>query len=189
VTAANRAAGDPYEGRFPYELAMAGLPAGRPMLEIVADGAALRCQLEPEHAPIAVAHVVGLARGVRPIRTADGQWRMLPYYDGARVQRVEPGQFVQFGERADVPDPGVRVQDELSPGDELERAGVLALANRGTPHTGGAQLFVTLGPTPHLAGRHTILGTCEPEHVARGWALAVERGATLAIERATVTVP
>ena len=54
--------------------------------------------------------------------------------------------------------PGYQFEDECPPGGPtFNRAGLLAMANAG-PGTNGSQFFVTVGPTPHLTGRHTIFG-------------------------------
>jgi peptidyl-prolyl cis-trans isomerase A (cyclophilin A) len=54
--------------------------------------------------------------------------------------------------------PGYRFQDETkgSP-HRFDKPGKLAMANSG-PNTNGCQFFITVAPTPHLTGRHTIFG-------------------------------
>lgn len=47
--------------------------------------------------------------------------------------------------------------DELTSALRFTGAGILASANSG-PNTNGSQFFITLAPTPHLDGKHTIFG-------------------------------
>jgi peptidyl-prolyl cis-trans isomerase A (cyclophilin A) len=54
--------------------------------------------------------------------------------------------------------PGYRFADEVPfDGPSFDRPGLLAMANAG-PGTNGCQFFVTVAPTPHLTGKHTIFG-------------------------------
>jgi peptidyl-prolyl cis-trans isomerase A (cyclophilin A) len=57
--------------------------------------------------------------------------------------------------------PGFAFNDEISPDKNFNQPYILAMANAGTrggKGTNGSQFFITLGPTPHLQGKHTIFG-------------------------------
>lgn len=188
LVAENEAAGDPFGGRFPLADALAGLPAeGSLHAVLVTDEGAIDCTLDETHAPLAVASFVGLARGLRPFLAADGQWRTEPYYEGLVWHRAEEGQFVQTGQRQGRDSGGFRLQDEVSIGDSFDRAGVLAMANTGQPHTGSVELFVTTGPVPHLEGAHTILGQCDDESVVRRVERRVVQGQAPLLLRIDIT--
>ena len=189
VVADNQQAGDPHAGRFPYADAVAGLPEG-PTLRAVIDteAGAIHCRLDPSSAPIAVASFVGLARGLRPFQSApDGPWERAPFFDGLPFHRAVEAQFVQTGRRGERESPGFRLQDEMSSGHTFDRAGLLALANAGTPHTGAAQFFITTEPLPHLDGKHTIFGACDDEDVVRELERQVLAGQAPRIRTVTIT--
>ncbi len=125
----------------------------------------LVCQLWPDNAPVTVMSFVGLARGDQPW-TRNGTEVTEPLYDDTIFHRVIPEFMVQAGD----PDgngrggPGYRFADEPSPRASFDRPGLLGMANSG-PDTNGSQFFVTEVPTPHLSGKHTIFGQCEPESI------------------------
>ncbi len=161
---ANQAAGDPFAGRFPLERALTGLGAeGKLEAVIVTVAGEVHCTLDPGHAPLTVANFVGLARGLRPWQDGRGNWVQTPFYDGVTFHRAEARRFVQAGRRDGQESAGFSIQDEISPGDDFERPGALAMANEGVPHTGSAQFFITTGDVSHLEGIHTIFGECEDD--------------------------
>jgi len=168
VMSANQQRGDPHAGRFPYEDAVAGLPEG-PVLRAVIDTEAgeIHCRLDPGSAPIAVASFVGLARGLRAFQaTPGGPWETAPFFDDLPFHRAALRQFVQTG-RHGSENAGFFLQDEMSSGHVFDRAGLMALANAGTPHTSSAQFFITTEPLSQLDGKHTIFGACDDEDVVR----------------------
>ena len=106
--------------------------------------------LDPRLSPVSVTRIVELAR--------EG------FYDQMAIHRVVPGFIVQFGDpRGDGYGGAGRkpLRDESSPVGFDEYSVGLALSG---PDTGSSQLFVTLGPFPHLNGEFPLLGHAEP-----GW--------------------
>eukprot|EP00158_Paraphelidium_tribonemae_P010063 Partr_v1_DN30877_c0_g1_i1_m32688 putative PPIases accelerate the folding of proteins (By similarity) len=84
------------------------------------------------------------------------------YYNGVSVHRLVPGFVIQAGDPTGTGRGGESIWGGKFP-DEISRelkhtgAGILSMANAG-PNTNGSQFFITLGPTPHLDGKHTIFG-------------------------------
>jgi cyclophilin family peptidyl-prolyl cis-trans isomerase len=104
-----------------------------------------RVRLFPDQAPITVNNFVFLAEQ--------------GYYDNTTFHRVLPGFMAQGGDPTGTGTggPGYSFEDEFDPDLQFDRAGLLAMANRG-PDTNGGQFFITYAPTPHLTGLHTIFG-------------------------------
>lgn len=103
--------------------------------------------------PETVWNFVNLAEGRQPT-VKEG-----PYYNGLIFHRVIRGFMIQGGcpEGSGRGGPGYRFADEFKPGLRHASEGILSMANAG-PGTNGSQFFITLAPTPHLDGRHTVFG-------------------------------
>ncbi|XP_004348096.1 peptidylprolyl isomerase [Capsaspora owczarzaki ATCC 30864] len=84
------------------------------------------------------------------------------YYDGIKFHRIVRDFVIQGGDPTSTGRGGMSIYGEKF-ADELTRelkhtgAGILSMANSG-PNTNGSQFFITLAPTPHLDGKHTIFG-------------------------------
>ena len=159
---------DPIEGQFTLEQATEGLEGTGPLVaEILTDFGQMECTLHEEQVPLTVANFVGLARGTRPWWDPyAGEWVRRPFYNGLLFHRVIPGFMIQGG----CPlgrgsgNPGYRFADEIDESLRHDRGGILSMANSG-PNTNGSQFFVLDDASPHLNGRHTVFGVCEPTDV------------------------
>jgi peptidyl-prolyl cis-trans isomerase A (cyclophilin A) len=120
----------------------------------------LHIRLFPDHAPKTVQNFVELAEGSR--EWTDPKTRKAtaePLYDGTIFHRVIPRFMIQGGDPlgTGTGGPGYRFADEFHPDLSFDRPYLLAMANAG-PGTNGSQFFITVAPTPHLNGKHTIFG-------------------------------
>jgi peptidyl-prolyl cis-trans isomerase A (cyclophilin A) len=123
----------------------------------------IRIKLLEDEAPETVGNFVGLATGTKEYKDPnDGQMKTGNYYDGTVFHRVIPNFMIQGGDPTGTGrgGPGYEFGDEFKGGRKFDRAGYLAMANAG-PGTNGSQFFITVAPTPHLTGRHTIFGLVE----------------------------
>ncbi len=112
-------------------------------LETNMGGLAIR--LYPDVAPVHVSSTIYLTR--------------LGFYDSLKFHRVIPGFMAQGGDPrgTGTGDPGYEYAGEFAGSLSHDRRGLLSMANAG-PGTDGSQFFITLAPTPHLDGKHTIFG-------------------------------
>lgn len=125
----------------------------------------IRLQLLPDHAPKTVGNFVGLAEGTQEWRNpVTRATQSAPLYDGTVFHRVISGFMLQGGDPLGngTGGPGYSFGDEFHPDLAFTRPYLLAMANSG-PATNGSQFFITVGPTPHLTGKHTIFGEVADE--------------------------
>jgi peptidyl-prolyl cis-trans isomerase A (cyclophilin A) len=124
----------------------------------------IRLELLPDHAPKTVRNFVELAEGTREWKDPKtGAAMNEPFFDGVVFHRVIQGFMIQGGDRlgTGTGGPGYTFDDEIHPELDFRAPYVLAMANaglRGGRGTNGSQFFITVGPTPHLQGKHTIFG-------------------------------
>ena len=146
-------------------LLLAADAAANPKAVIETTAGNFNCVLFKDKAPVTVENFIGLAEGTKdwtnPISHA--KKHNTPLYDGTIFHRVIPNFMIQGGDPAGngTGDPGYKFKDEFDASLKFDKGGRLAMANSG-PNTNGSQFFITEVPTPHLNGRHTIFGQCEP---------------------------
>src|SRR5690606_11247575 len=112
----------------------------------------------------------GLATGTKTCtHPATGAESNEPFYDGLIFHRVIAGFMIQGGDPLGrgTGGPGYTFDDEIHPELRFDQPYLLAMANAGkrlNPITGqpggtnGSQFFISVAPTPHLNGAHTIFG-------------------------------
>src|ERR1022692_4488521 len=83
-----------------------------------------------------------------------------PLYDNTTFYRILPGQAIQGGSPngSAAYDCGFTIKDEILPGLMFAQSGKLAVANSGSPDTGGCQFFITTGPVASWNNKYAIFG-------------------------------
>lgn len=111
-------------------------------------------ELYAKECPETVWNFINLAEGRQETE------RKGPFYDGLCFHRVIEGFMIQGGcpEGSGRGGPGYRFKDECRSDLLHDGPGVFSMANSGPGGTNGSQFFITLAPTPHLNGRHTVFG-------------------------------
>jgi peptidyl-prolyl cis-trans isomerase A (cyclophilin A) len=118
-------------------------------------------KLYEKDTPLSVANFVGLAQGTKPWKDPKTHAMVRrPLYDNLEFYRVMPGEMIQSGSATGTTafDCGVSVRDEFLPGLMFDRSGKLAVANSGSPDSGGCQFFITVGPKPSWNGKYAVFG-------------------------------
>jgi cyclophilin family peptidyl-prolyl cis-trans isomerase len=124
----------------------------RDVAVLVVDGfGEIRIELLADLAPLTTAHFVELAER--------------DYYDGTTFHRVIPDFMIQGG------DPNTRDRDPRNDGmggqqdrvederpDVSQLRGVVGLANRGVPNSGGSQFYILVADQRHLDGEYAVFG-------------------------------
>lgn len=113
----------------------------------------IEMELYAKECPETVWNFINLAEGRQKTKKEGA------YYNGIIFHRVIEGFMIQSGcpQGQGTGGPGYEFKDEFHQNLKHDSEGILSMANRG-PATNGSQFFITLGPTPHLNGRHTVFG-------------------------------
>ena len=135
--------------------------AGKPFAHFDTSMGAFTIELFEQDAPKTVANFIGLANGTKEWTDPKTNEKVKrPYYNGLTFHRVIANFMIQGGDPlgTGTGGPGFSIPDEFGSNRKLDKAGILAMANKGMPNTGGAQFFITLAPTTWLNGKHTVFG-------------------------------
>ena len=122
---------------------------------------AITARLYDKAVPIAVNNFVALAEGTKAWRDPKtGAMVKRPLYENLTFHRVITGVMIQSGDPTGTGahNCGITIPDEFLPGLRFNQSGKLAVANAGTPDSGGCQFFITTDTMSQWTGAYTIFG-------------------------------
>jgi peptidyl-prolyl cis-trans isomerase A (cyclophilin A) len=120
------------------------------------------CELFEKEAPVTVKNFVDLAEGNKEWKDPKtGAMKKTRYYDGIIFHRVIPDFMIQGGDPTGTGSggPGYEFKNEYTSSIKFDKAGRLAMANRGR-NTNGSQFFITETAVALDAQDYTIFGQC-----------------------------
>jgi peptidyl-prolyl cis-trans isomerase A (cyclophilin A) len=118
-------------------------------------------RLFEKETPGAVQTFVGLAQGTIAWLDPETHKKVKrPLYQNITFHRVVPHDIIQAGDPTGLGthNCGFTIRDEFLPGLRFDRSGRLAMANTGSPDSGGCQFFVTSNVASQWNGKYTIFG-------------------------------
>lgn len=140
--------------------AAAPLPDGLYAIMTTGDGV-IKVKLFEKETPVTVRNFVGLAKGTKSWKDPKGVMVRKPLYNNITFHRVMMDGMIQAGDPTGTSshDCGIKIKDEIVPALKFDQPGRLAMANIGSPNTGGCQWFITVAPKiPQYDGGYTIFG-------------------------------
>lgn len=146
---------------------LSSVPSSDVRVELETDVGKLELDLDPDVAPVTTARVVELVRA--------------GFYNNMSVHRVVPGFVVQFGDRTGDGYGGAGKQPLPNEDSPLVFEPLSVGVALSGPDTGSSQLFVTLGPYPHLDGSYPLIG-----RASGNWGLVADGDV---IKKATIAAP
>ena len=122
----------------------------------------IKVKLFEKETPNTVKNFVALAEGKKA--WMDPKTKAMarkPMYNNITFHRVMMDGMIQSGDPTGTSEHqcGVHIKDEVVPAIKFDQPGRLAMANTGSPNTGGCQWFITAAPKiPQYDGSYTIFG-------------------------------
>jgi peptidyl-prolyl cis-trans isomerase A (cyclophilin A) len=157
---------DPLKGQpFGLEQALAGIDGSGPVKAVIdTTEGEIVCTLDTEGTPVAAAHFIGLARGVRPWwDSSEAKWSTSPLYSDMPIYKVVTGEAFYSGCPMAVGFAEVGFRSVLTQGvpDQPDEPYELALITQARVPSFGPQFMITAKADPKIDERAHVIGRCE----------------------------